>query len=102
VLPTQYPNVFVRYEHGQAQGRAGDASIYKMPGAADPVPSMVPRVAEKPFQSVVGVLPGGIKYALVDPANTDYEVATRDASGHVVVTCGTPTQAAPQKQGGAR
>ena len=102
ILPTQYPNVFVRYEYDPASSPAGDVSIYKMPGAADPVRGMVPRAAQKPFQPVVGNLPGGGKYFLTDPANMDTMVATRDASGHFVVTCVKPAQIAPPKQGGAK
>lgn len=102
ILPTQYPNVYVRYQFGPASGPAGSASIYKMPGAADPVRGMVPRAAQASSQSVIGTLPSGAKFALTDPADMDYMVATRDASGRLVVTCVSPGESAPPKEGGAK
>ena len=104
ILPTQYPNVFVRFAPAPPAVMPRDASIYLPPGATispvDTKPRINSMAGKTPFVPFVVHLPGGGVIVQVDPGRMEYMTADRDANGRIVVHCLSPGETSVSKNGG--
>lgn len=100
ILPTVYPNVWVRFTPTAAKAAPGDKSVYVMPGASLPAGAMVPRAVHNTVPPVAIPLAHGGFAIKVDDSRTEYLVATRDAAGNLTLSCQSPAE--PAAEGGAK
>lgn len=94
IMPTAYPNVWVRFTPSPKAPSTGDKSIYVMPGSSLSPGGMVPRAPRQIIEPVAIPLPGGGFAMKVDDSRTEYLVATRDATGKITMQCQSPAEAA--------